>query len=203
VCCTDPCAPEPTPFTETFPDGIDRRVFQWPGGQLLLVVEGRTVDGGLPAVGSYTQPNPVLGDHRPDIQIEATQALGKGSAAVCDDGSHAPVTDGGGVFPLPTPDFSLEPNPQPLPGTVTGALYDFGCRFEYHTTGNQCTTWQNPDAPYFLGVGSTAQFCDRMASTAYFNPGDTMVTVRLRDEAGNIGPTAQIVVRIITPTPHP
>lgn len=181
-----------------------RPVFQVAGGQLLLVVEGRTVDGFPPAVGSYTQPNPILGDGRPDIQIESTQPLGQGSAAVCDDGYHAPVVDGGGVYPVPTPDFSFTT-------TITNALNDFGCRFEYHVKGSQCTYCYDGDSPCFLTdlpqnntIGaSQAQFCNRATGSAAFNPGDSLVTVRLRDEAGNIGPTAQIVIRVNTPTPTP
>lgn len=193
VCCTDPCDPEPTPLIEN-----GRNVFQVPGGLLLLVVEGRTVDGLPPAVGSYTEPNPVLGDGRPDIQIETTQALGKGSAAVCDDGApgHFPPTDGGGVYPIPTPDFSVN-------STITEALYDFGCRFEHHVNGDQCTFRGDKATPVFLGAGSQAQFCKGVDSLAAFNPGDSLVTVRLRDEVGNIGPTAQIVIRVATPTPTP
>jgi len=189
VCCTVPCDPEPTPYLEN-----GRQVFEVPGGQLLLVVEGRTVDGLPPAVGSFTQPNPNLGDGRPDIQIESTQGLGQGSAAVCDDGFHAPVTDGGGVYPVPTPDFSFTT-------TITDALNDFGCRFEFHLNGDQCTTYGDAVSPFFLGAGSQAQFCNKATGTAAFNPGDSLVTVRLRDKVGNIGPTAQIVVRVATPTP--
>ena len=177
-------------------------MFQVPGGQLLLVVEGRTVDGLPPAVGSYTLPNPVLGDNRPDIQIETTQALGKGSAAVCDDDLHSPHTDGGGVYAIPTPDFSVD-SAQPLPGTITGALYDFGCRFEHHLKSDQCTFYGDLASPAFLNAVSQAQFCKKVDSLAAFNPGDSLLTVRLRDEAGNIGPTAQIVVRVNTPTPKP
>jgi hypothetical protein len=178
------------------------------GGQVLLVVEGRTIDGGPPAVGSYTGPNPVLGDNRPDIQIETTQALGKGSAAVCDDGAfgHPPVADGGGVYPVPTPDFSVDSG-QPVPGTITGALYDFGCRFEYHVKGDQCTFLGDFATPVFMNTDlsrpSQAQFCKspNRDSLAAFNPGDSLVTVRLRDEAGNLGAPEQIVVRVTTPTP--
>lgn len=170
-----------------------RWVFPVPGGNLLLVVEGRTVDGLPPAIGSYTSPpNPI--DGRPDIQIETTQALGQGSAAVCDDGYHAPVSEGGGVFPIPTPDFSYE-------STITNALNDFGCRFEFHLNADQCTTCGDAATPCFRGGGSQAQFCNRAINLAAFKPGDSLLTVRLRDQEGNIGPTAQIVVRVATPTP--
>jgi hypothetical protein len=43
-----------------------------------------------------------------------------------------------------------------------------------------------------------------MSANAPFNPGDSIVTVRLRDTpGGNTGPTAQIIVRVNTPTPTP
>ena len=54
-----------------------------------------------------------------------------------------------------------------------------------------------------MGAGSQAQFCMAQNSLTPFNPGDSLVTVRLRDEVGNIGPTAQIVIRVATPTPTP
>ena len=42
-----------------------------------------------------------------------------------------------------------------------------------------------------------------MTPYAAFHPGDSIVTVRLRDVNMNIGPTAQIVVRVNTPKPKP
>lgn len=179
-------------------------VFELPGGNVLLVVEGRTVDGLPPAIGAYTNPpNPM--DGRPDIQIETTQPLGKGSAWVCDDGFHAPPMDGGGVYAIPSPDFSFT-------STITNALNDFGCRFEYHIKGDQSTYCGDLATPCFpsqcvngnciaVSGGSQAEFVGKTLNLDSFNAGDSLVTVRLRDENGNIGPTAQIVVRVTTPTP--
>ncbi|HXQ22514.1 MAG TPA: hypothetical protein VN812_12630, partial [Candidatus Acidoferrales bacterium] len=45
-------------------------------------------------------------------------------------------------------------------------------------------------------VVSTVQFCAFIGTLLEFQPGDTIVTARLRDSGGNTGPLAQIVIRI-------
>ena len=47
------------------------------------------------------------------------------------------------------------------------------------------------------GAQSTAvQFCYRVPYAVSFPPGDTVLAVRLQDEAGNTGEIEQIVVRV-------
>lgn len=197
-------AATPTPFF----DAQGRQIFPLKTGQGLIVVEG--VPGlSLAAPGKLTSPG--APDNRPDLQIETTQAMGNGSAAVCDDGNSSKpghLSPAGGIFPIATPNFTLEPNPGPTPGTVTGALNDFGCRFEEYDPGFLCTFFGDTGTPRYLGTGTVGtnavQFCAKISSSAAaFNPGDSIVTVRLRDINGNTGPTAQIVVRVSTPTPTP
>jgi len=179
-------------------DEQQRQVFELNSGQGLIVVEGG-VGLGQATPGTSLQPGPP--DNRPDLQIETTQGMGNGSATVCDVGPTS--SGGGGVYPIPVPDFSLEPNPQPIAGTITGALLDFACRFEYHPAGSLCTSFGDLATQRYVGAGSVVQFCSIISANAAFNPGESVVTVRLRDIAGNTGPTAQIVVRVITPTPTP
>jgi hypothetical protein len=183
VCAT----PTPTPFF----DGSGRRIYQVNGGQLLIVVEGVKGSSGQ-QVGQSTLPG---SDNWPDIQIETTRLLGDGAHSTCVNGGL-----GSGVPGIDPPDFTPE-NP---PGPLTGALTSFACQFEYHPDGSQCTWSGDPTNLRFVNSASKAQFCDVMSANAPFNPGDSIVTVRLRDTpGGNTGPTAQIIVRVNTPTPKP
>jgi hypothetical protein len=141
-------------------------------------------------VGQSTLPG--LGNW-PDIQIETTLPLGDGANSSCANGQP-----GGGVPGIDPPNFT----PEALPGPLTSALNSFACQFEYHAPGSQCTWAGDPTSLRFVNSASTAQFCDVMSANAPFNPGDSIVTVRLRDTpGGNTGPTAQIVVRVNTPKP--
>jgi hypothetical protein len=187
-CCDIVCAtPTPTPFF----DGSGRRIYQVNAGQLLIVVEGAR---GLSnqQVGQSTLPAPP--DSRPDIQIETTRPLANGAHSTCAGGSP-----GGGVPGIDPPDYT----PETPPGPITSALTSFACQFEYHSGGSQCTWSGDFTNVQFVNPASTAQFCDPMSADAPFNSGDSIVTVRLRDTAGNTGPTAQMVVRVNTPTPTP
>jgi len=189
ACCDIVCAtPTPTPFF----DASGRQIYQVNGGQLLIVAEGAK---GLSnqQIGQSTLPAPP--DSRPDIQIETTQPLGDGAHSTCVGGSA-----GGGVPGINPPNFT----PETPPGPITSALSNFACQFEYHPGGSQCTWAGDPTSLRFVNSASTAQFCDVMSANAPFNPGDSIVTVQLRDTpGGNTGPTKQIVVRVNTPTPTP
>ena len=159
---------------------------------MLIVVEG--VKGlSKQQVGQSTLPGPP--DNWPDIQIETTQPLGDGTNSTCANG-----TGGGGVPGIDPPDFT----PETPAGRRTSALGSFACQFEYHAAGSQYTWAGDRASPVFVNPASTAQFSDVMSANAPFNSGDSIVTVRLRDNpGGNTGPTAQIVIRVNTPTPKP
>ena len=85
---------------------------------------------------------------------------------------------------------------------VTAGLTDFACRFEQFSQSSPCTFIDATGDPKLIS-DATIQFCDFVATTALFPPGDSILTTRLRDTLGNVGPTAQIVVRVATPTPRP
>jgi hypothetical protein len=155
------------------------------------VVEGAKGSSGQP-IGQSTLPG---SDNWPDIQIETTGPLGDGIHSTCVNSGV-----GKGVPGIPTPNFT----PENTPGPLTSALTSFACQFEYHANGSQCTWSGDTTNMVFVNSASAAQFCDIMSAGAPFNPGDSIVTVRLRDTpGGNTGPTAQIVVRVNTPTPTP
>jgi len=160
-------------------------------GQFVIVVEGAP---GLSTqkVGTSLQPG---ADQRPDLQIESSQNLGNGSTTVCDTG---PTSLGGGGIPgVDPPSFQADAS------FVTDALNDFACRFQAYTASSPCTYTDASGDPSTITPGTTAQFCDFMAETTILPPGDSILTVRLRDVAGNTGPPAQIVVRVGTPAATP
>jgi hypothetical protein len=185
-CCSQSCATTPTP-APLIEGG--RQVFSMRSGQFVIVVEGAP---GLSNQKAGTSLEPGV-DLLPDLQIESTSEMGNGSAAVCDTG---PTSAGGGGVPGINP-------PRFLPDdvAVSDALVDFACRFQSFTAAAACTFTDASGEPKIITPGATVQFCDFMARTTVLPPGDSLLTVRLRDVAGNTGPTAQIVVRVATPTP--
>jgi len=194
-CCDQSCVgiPTPTPFFDT----QQRRIYESRNGQFVIVVEGVTGDSGQPAGTSLDGIPP---DDRPDIWIESTSNQGDGSLAVCDTGPPPPQGNGGGVPGVPTPDFSDDGDADQT--FITDALNDFACRFDPFVAANSPCTIKDPSRePKLIVPTATVQFCDFVASTAIFPPGDSILTVKLRDTVGNLGPTAQIVVRVATPTP--
>lgn len=133
-------------------------------------------------------------DGRPDLQIQNSRDMGNGSVAVCDTG---PPSQGGGGVPGIWPVNFDSGN-----AFVTAALQDFACRFDPSVSATSPCTMLDPGRePSLVVATSTAQFCDFVAATAAFPPGENVLTVRLRDVLGNPGPTAQIVIRVATPTP--
>lgn len=159
-------------------------------GQFLIVVEGVRGESGFPPARSLL---PGV-DGRPDLQIQNTRPLGDGSSTVCDTG-QPPA--GGGVPGILPPSFD------PLSGLITNALVDFACRFEAFDRTSPCTRSDASGDARLIDPSAEAQFCDIVAATAVFPPGESVLTARLRDALGNVGPTAQIVVRVATPTPAP
>jgi hypothetical protein len=187
-CCSQSCSSTPTP-TPAF-DAQGRRVFNMRTGQFVIVVEGAAGLSKQPP-GKSLQPGD---DARADLQIESARNMGNGSLAVCDTGPAA--FGGGGVPGINPPDFQYDP-------MITDALDDFACRFQQFSAQSPCTFTDASGEPRLINLGATVQFCDFVAATALFPSGDSLVTVRLRDVAGNTGPAAQIVVRVATPTPTP
>ncbi|MBI3784650.1 MAG: hypothetical protein HY270_14755 [Deltaproteobacteria bacterium] len=190
-CCEQSCARTPTP-TPAF-DGLGRRIFTTASGQFVLVVEG-VAGASARAPGTSLQPS--SSDNRPDLWIESTRPLGNGSTQVCDTGP--PSAGGGGVPAVSPPSFSSGIQ------SVTDALNDFACRFDPSVgAAAPCTVLDSTREPRLINSSASVQFCDFVATTATFPLGDSVVSVALRDVAGNIGPTAQVVVHVVTPTPKP
>ena len=182
--CT--CGGELSPTPAFDPQG--RRIFLATGGRFLLVVEAKPGRSGA-KVGSALQVDPSA--QRPDLQIENTRNMGAGSTAVCDLGSG-----GGGIPGINPVDFGPSQ-------VVSNALADFACRFEFHLPASPCTLDSNGLNATIGSVAPTAQFCDQVSAAAAFPEGDSLLTVQLADIGGNLGPTAQIIVRRVTPTPLP
>ncbi|MBI3784658.1 MAG: hypothetical protein HY270_14795 [Deltaproteobacteria bacterium] len=184
--------PTPTPML----DGNGRPVFLTANaGGFLLVLEARPGTNGASVGTSVPPPTPGQGV-RPDLQIQASSALGNGSATICD--TQRIVDGGGGVPGFDPPDFSSL-------SSITDALIDFACRFDPHSPSVPCTlSGDGNDGTITanLPIGSE-QFCYRTEINTAFPYGDTVLTAQVRDSsaAHNIGPTAQIVIRRVTPHP--
>lgn len=154
-----------------------------------IVVEGRPgVSTRRVGQSSFEEP-PAL----PDLQIQANRPIGDGSPAVCDD----TPPDLGGVPPIDPPDFS----PGGAPAEVVN---DFACRFvngqgEYRArpATEACVLDEDTREEVFADPSSTVQFCTNpIPLTIPFPAGDTLISVRLRDEGGNTGPVRQMVLRV-------
>lgn len=188
------CAATPTPMR----DDEGREVFlAQGGGRGLLVVEGRPGSNGLPVGSDLAPEESVL---RPDLQIFASRPLGNGSTVVCDRGPAPPLGMGGGIPAVDPPDFGGDQ-------TTTDAVNDFACRFAVQPSRDDACTLDNLGNFDFVSTRTTIQFCSQVATVTAFPPGDTLLTVRLRDVGGNLGPAAQVVIRnlagMATPTSTP
>ena len=189
------CAATPTPIF----DSEGRVVFlAQGGGRGLLVIEGRPGASGFP-VGSELVPG--IPELRPDVQIVVNRPLGNGSTVVCDRGPGPPIGTGGGIPPVDPPDFG-DPSQ-----AVTDALNDFACRLAVQPSRGDACTLDNRGNFDFVDPRTTIQFCSQVASIAAFPSGDTLVTARLRDVGGNLGPPFEVIVRNPAggpvPTPEP
>lgn len=191
---------------ETDPSGIP--IYTRPTGtNFSLVVEGKPgPSGAVVGCSAFRSGLAVTcptfqddADSFPDLQIEVTRPLGDGSPAVCDSsGSTA-----GGVPAIDPPSFAST-------ATNIAAVNDLGCRF-VDGSGNpirrkpiEACVKVPPDQEYgFVSADSTAEFCGFIGKTLTFPAGDTLVTVRLLDVAGNAGAPAQLIVRIGTVSPSP
>lgn len=153
-----------------------------------IVVEampGRS--GAQVAPSTFDSPNP------PDLQIQVTRALGDGSTVVCDD--MPPFL--GGVPPIDPPDFSTDP-------TVADRLNDLACRFidgNGLKVGRQCgpltaCVLQTDGEFDCVREESTRQFCGFINQALAFPQGDTLVTVRVRDAIGLLGPPKQLILHV-------
>src|SRR5262249_32077316 len=125
--------------------------------------------------------------------IEVSQPLGNGSAAVCDDTG----TTAGGVPATDPASFELTQ-------ANINAVNDLACRFVDGTGLHQgidrsdeaCVVHLPSEESGFADPTRTIEFCALVSRVLHFPDGPTVVTARLRDRGGNVGPAAQIVIRI-------
>ena len=157
------------------------------GSGFMLVVEAKPGPSGFePArrVFAYVPGDP---KSRPDLEIEANRDMGDGSLAVCD--RMRPKI--GGIPGINPPSFAERQK-------VSDAINDLACRFETFVQSDEsCTQAKNGDYS-FLNKDSTTQFCMIVARAWAFSPGETLLSVRLRDSEGNPGPVKQM--RILRPS---
>jgi hypothetical protein len=151
------------------------------GSGFILVVEAKPGASGLePARSVYAY---VPGDpkSRPDLEIEVNRDMGDGSPAVCD--RRRP--DIGGIPGINPPSFAETQR-------VSDAMNDLACRFETFVESDaSCTLAKNGEYS-FINQDSTTQFCMIVARAWAFPPGETLLSVRLRDTDGNPGPVKQM-----------
>ncbi|MDX2166087.1 MAG: hypothetical protein SF182_03460 [Deltaproteobacteria bacterium] len=131
----------------------------------------------------------------PDLQIQVDHPLGNGSSDVCDD--TLPFL--GGVPAINPPLFSDDLS-------VTDRINDFSCRFidgSGNKVGRQCSEFNacvlNSGGQF--GCVTTPsdgvlQYCGFVGGALAFPLGDTLVSVRVRDVAGNLGALQQLIVRV-------
>ena len=151
-----------------------------------LVVEAQRGGAQNPVGGAtFDTPGP------PDLQIQVTRDLGNGSAAACDNA--LPVFGG-----VP----GIDPPRLDDPDAIADALNDFGCRFidgAGATQGRSCALAciRFDDGEFHCEDDDTEQqFCAPISMPLQFPDGDTLVTARVRDVLGNLGPPAQLIVRV-------
>ena len=165
-------------------------VRQNPSG-FVLVIDAKPGTNAAP-VGfnafNYDPGNPAA---RPDLQVEVSRPLGDGSLVVCDN------TEGhfGGVP-------GIDPMSYDTTQAISDALNDLGCRFNDGTgtpggRNEDSACVQFPDGEFhFVDPQSTVEFCGFISFPLRFADGDTIVTARVRDINGILGPPRQIVIRV-------
>ena len=129
---------------------------------------------------------------RPDVQIESSRDLGDGSRVVCDGGIAAtfPSTFAAGQV-------------------VTDTINDFACGAVAATAPSFACTQDQFGSARFVTSSPFVQFCVQVSRDLAFAAGDTVLSARLRDLLGNLGPEKHLIVRIgsgplpttFTPTP--
>ena len=120
----------------------------------------------------------------PDLQVLVSRPLGDGNPAVCEQDGRT-----GGIPAVPSLDVT---DPTAVP-----AINDLGCR-AYGAFAAPFSTCTRTSSGGFASVNSVSQvqFCIPIAKAWAFPVGDTVVAARVRDDAGNLGPGQEIVVRV-------
>lgn len=191
ACEVKSCAFTPTPTPELDPDG--RQIFRsGSDAYFMIVVEAR------PSGAAVNQTVlPLDSSQRPGLQLFTSNALGPDTppAAEVDCRSGLSLDQYGGIPGVDPPDYD-DPS-----DTVTDALTDLACRFQATTDRESACTVDVAGRPAFLNpAGATngiVQFCHFVIAKSSFPAGqDTVLTVRVADTAGKLGPASEIVVHI-------
>jgi len=184
--------------TEVSPEGVPifTRLAGATGGAsgFRLVVEGKPGTSGVALAASTLSDN--VAD-LPDLQIQANRPLGDGSIAVCDTAQPTPGPAQGGVPAISPPSFAASTN-------HSNIINDLACRFrdgQGQTMGigssiDSCVKMEPTEDYGFVHPETDVQFCGFVSAILTFPRGDTLVTVRLRDQAGNVGTPAQMIIRV-------
>lgn len=172
------------------PDGTP--IYERPFGfGFSLVVEAAIGSSGRqPGESTFADPG------RPDLQIEVTRPLGNGSGDICDD--HAPII--GGVPAVNPPDFGNDQS-------ITDRMNDLGCRFVNGAGQAGSRPCNEEDSCVRFATGlfgcvnptTRRQYCAPIGANLEFPDGETLVTVRVRDLTGNLGPPAKLLLRVVPP----
>jgi hypothetical protein len=120
--------------------------------------------------------------------------MGNGNNPVCSPGGSYNVN--GGIPGINPPDFTPTTD-------IINTLQSFAIWFTYQSPGYACTAAPGGGSWAYVNSAATAQFCDQMSAPQAFPVGDSLLTAQLMDMGGNVGPTAQIIVRVSTRTPTP
>ena len=192
--CTNPgCDCSGFPTRTPYVPGPTPQIFSGSGGTFRIVIEAKPGTGRSPVpTVNFTQCGTSSGV--PRLQIESTRNMGNGNNPVCSpDGSY---NVSGGIPGINPPDFTPTSD-------IINTLQSFAIWFTYQSPGYACTFAPGGGSYAYVNSAATAQFCDRMSAPQAFPPGDSLLTAQLMDMGGNVGPTAQIIVRVPTRTPTP
>ena len=164
------------------------------GSGFQLVVEGKPGIAGADVGRRLFASDANDPKKRPDLEVQVDRPLGDGSEVICD--RMRPKI--GGVPAINPASFAETQK-------VADTLNDMGCRFEvFLESESSCTLGKNEDWQ-FLNDETKTQFCMTVAKAWNFPIGDTIITVRLRDTAGNFGEAKKIRLHRPKegPTPRP
>lgn len=174
-------------------DGIDTYT-NYVGSGFQLVVEGKPGISGADVGRRLFASEATDPKKRPDVEIQVDRPLGDGSEVICD--RMRPNI--GGVPAINPPNFAETQK-------IADTLNDMGCRFEvFLESESSCTLGKSEDWEFRTPETKT-QFCMTVAKAWNFPIGDTLVSARLRDTAGNYGPVKKIRIHRPKdgPTPRP
>ena len=163
-------------------------VYERPVAQgFLIVVEAKRGPDLRPIGTSTFNWSPSDPNVLPDFMIVSGRPLGNGSAQVCDDGTTGPP---GGVPAVSPPVFGGSQ-------AVANAINDLSCRFNARSVAGDACTRDESATSRFVDPTTSVQFCPRVGigSELAFPAGDTLLTVRVRNNLGQLGETASIVIR--------